>query len=192
MDSNDRTSSNYDNDRIGVTREADLHNRSAAPTPHAAQQRRSRRPLGWLLPLLLLALVVGAIFWMMDRDSVTDRDDVVGTSGRAAGSAVGALEAGSTVNLARVRVTEVVGDRTFWVGDGDDRALVVIPEDGSGPGTPETRKRFARGEYVRVAGRVSSETYEPKGLDEADRRAVAEADERVIVASRVEQLTNEG
>lgn len=199
MDSHDRN--RYDDDLNNggtVHRHADgtVHSHAHGTEPHAHSAgtmnvRRNRGGLGWLLPLLLLALVVGAAAWMMNRDDdpnrTVDRDATVGTSGTNAAStaaALGALEPGSDVNLTRVRITDVVGDRTFWVGDGDNRALVIIPEDRTAQTGRESRERFMKGQEVSVAGRVA-QNGAPEGLDEKDREAVSDADGRVIVARTV-------
>lgn len=114
--------------------------------------------------------------------------DVVGTSGPTEYEGPIALEPGQSVTLRAVQIETVVGDRTFWIGRGDRRALVIIPEDGQAGSGRETRERFRRGQLVTVSGSVPQENDVPTGLDTADREAVEQAGARVIAASRIERL----
>ncbi len=63
---------------------------------------------------------------------------------------------GREVQLTNVRVQEVVGDRTFWVGtNADQRALIVLNEEPT-PGQPGVEGRYdvTAGQVINVNGMV--------------------------------------
>lgn len=156
---------------------------------HATRLRgRSHNPLAWLLPLLVAVLAIGAAWWWMERRGMNISRDVVGTSGSTASEGLATLEPGQRVTLRAVEIQSVVGDRTFWIGRGDRRALVVIPEDGAQGSGRETRERFRPGQLVTVSGSVPQSRDVPAGVDGADREAILEAGDRVVVATRVERM----
>ena len=164
---------------------------ATGPTMRATAPEPRRRGMGWVLPVIVLLLIGGLLFATLNRDDVdddgiADRDAaMVGTSGV---SALGAMDPGSDVELQRVQIADVVGDRTFWVGEGKNRALVVIPEDGGGAEGREQRERFRSGQYVSINGSVADRDEKFDDLKETDRAAVSKAEGRVVKASRVQPI----
>jgi len=139
----------------------------------------------WWVWLILAALVIGLLIYMFsgnddsERASVETTPAVVAPVAPADGTAQPVNNAQATggpitdlamvtgganltsmvgrdVQLSNVRVQEVVGDRTFWVGpDSNQRALVVLNETPT-PSTPGTEGRYdvTAGQTINVNGSV--------------------------------------
>ena len=97
--------------------------------------------------------------------------------------------AGQAVALDAVRVTALAGDSTFYVGDGDERTLVVLEslgetQDGPGDGS-DGRFDVNVGDLVMIDGTVRA--FEPtlRGISDlsASDRAAAEARRYVVVVN---------
>lgn len=154
---------------------------AGAGTPgRIAGHRRS--PWGWLVPLLLLAVV--AVWWMSRRDTPGVTRDVVGTTGSQSDIVrelrmVSGSAAGRRAELDNVSVTSVPGDRTFWVTDeAGGRALVMIQERGG-----EQQTEIRAGQRLTVHGTIQR-AEDATVQDPADRQALQEA-RTVIRADRV-------
>ncbi len=104
----------------------------------------------WILGLVLAALLIWGLVEMFDTDA-----DVVATApgdlatpatetgGMPVITDVGAMPAsylGQTVGSFEAQVTEVVGDRAFWIESGGQRMLVVLNEGGAGTGDVQGQK----------------------------------------------------
>lgn len=128
-------------------------------------RKTSRIP--WWVWLVSALILVGVLFWLVADN---DRDDlvaivpatVVSTATVAPVTDLATVIAapdlrvlvGRSVQLDSVRVDEVVGDRTFWVGpDANHRALVVLNEQPT-PGQPGVEGRYdvTAGQVVDVNG----------------------------------------
>lgn len=158
--------------------QGDKNVRKPVVTGGARLQGHRRSPWGWLIPLLLVA-IVGAWFFA-DRNRRAPDRDVVATSGTAGGTiaSIAGLNARTTagrrVELQNARVSSVVGDRTFWVSDGSgNRALVVLNEQLSQQS--ERQLQVKAGQQAHVTGIAGDAATVPQGLDAADQRAVREA-----------------
>lgn len=110
-------------------------------------------PLWWLLLLLLAGLL---LWWLLSDDddeiepvdedvviadefdddvAVLDDVSVAGPITTVAALTGLATMIGQDVDLSGVRVTELAGDMAFYVGEGDNRTLVLFDETQT-PGTP--------------------------------------------------------
>ncbi len=144
-------------------------------------ERKSGIP--WWAWLILAVLVAALLIWMFSGDDDRDRtttdlnpvavapvDDRALTATPIDQAATGpitdlAMITGATgltamigrpVQLGNVRVQEVVGDRTFWVGpSADQRALVVLNEEAT-PGQPGVEGRYdvTVGQVINVNGMI--------------------------------------
>lgn len=144
-------------------------------------ERKSGIP--WWVWLILAVLVIAFFIWMFTGDDDADRvatdlnpvevvpvvpvtDATMAAPNDPAGpitdltmitGATGLTSmVGRQVQLGNVRVQEVVGDRTFWVGSSaDQRALVVLNEVAT-PGQPGVEGRYdvTAGQVVNVNGTI--------------------------------------
>lgn len=124
----------------------------------------------WLLGALLL---IALLFWLLsdnDREEVAavapvEQSAVVAAPAAEAGGPItdlatltsaGGLAAlvGREVRLSAVPVTSVVGDRTFFVGEGPQRAFVVLNEQPAPGNDVEGRYNVQQGQMVDVNGVV--------------------------------------
>lgn len=131
----------------------------------------------WWLWVLGAVLVLALLMWLLgNNDRVGDREvaEAPMTTPRttpymdeptesAAGpitdlatlANVDAQAAGRTVQLERVRVLNVVGDRTFYVGENDAQRVFVVLNQAPTPGTPtEGRYNVQAGQMLNVNGVV--------------------------------------
>ena len=123
----------------------------------------------WLLGALLL---IALLFWLLsdnDREEVAavapvEQSAVVAPAAEAGGpitdlatlTGAGGLAAlvGRDVRLSAVPVTSVVGDRTFFIGEGNQRAFVVLNEQAAPGNDVEGRYDVRQGQLVDVNGVV--------------------------------------
>lgn len=144
-------------------------------------ERKSGTP--WWLWLIVAAAVLALLIYMFSGDEA-ERDPVVepvtaaapvdgqaasAMNNSATGAAAGAVTdlalitgatgltsmIGREVQLNNVRVQEVVGDRTFWVGpDTNQRALVVLNEERTPGQATEGRYDVTPGQIINVNGTI--------------------------------------
>jgi hypothetical protein len=172
-----------------------------------AEIKVQRKGVPWWAWLLLAILAIVLIWWAVEAFSGDDADEemappatdaaVVDTAPVAApGSPDGAageritdigalLDAedptalvGREVRLEDVRVLEMVGDATFWVGRGaNDRMFVILDEQiPSPPPDVEGRVNVNAGQTVDIMGAVRASGDLPGGgvLDQTGRTAAGE------------------
>jgi len=180
------------------------------------EPRPGRSGASVLVPILLLALLVAGAWWLMTATpdqhgaettmgagyetapagpeagvpGVVGREaDTVGTAGR--GDGLIGVQAGEDVHLHDARITDLAGERTFWIEAGaGERMLVIAPHTTGVSGQiGDRREGFRAGQTVAIEGRVeqAGETM-VDGLSEADRQAVQSADGLVLRAIRVTGL----
>lgn len=172
----------------------------------------------WLLGLLLLALLIWFLVGLLgDDEEVVEADpieaiepapavapvdpaepvddDATITSLTALDEALEAGNAGAAVNLTGATVSSLAGDSTFYVGDGTNRALVVLEDLGESEGGPGTGADGAfnvdAGDTVTLRGTVRPFSPGMRGtssLGDAD-RAEAEARRYVLVIDGRGELT---
>jgi hypothetical protein len=176
--------------------------------------RRRPSAAATILPILLLALVVGAAWWLMrttPEERGMENQTAMGTPGYEAGPEAGipgtvgttgastpsrgdglvGVQAGDEVHLHDARITDIAGERTFWIEAGaGDRMLVIAPHTTGVSGqVGDRRETFRAGQTVAIEGRVEqSGNLEVEGLNAADRQALASAEGLVIRAMRVTGL----
>jgi hypothetical protein len=162
-----------------------------------------------LIPILLLALVIAGAWWLMrtapeQRGTETAATTgyeagpeagvpgVVGTPGATgttgAGDGLVGLQAGDDVHLHDARITDVAGERTFWIAGGaGERMLVLAPHTTGVTGqVGDRREGFRAGQTVAIEGRVEQAgTTSTEGLTMADQSALQAADGLIIRAIRV-------
>ena len=130
---------------------------------------------------------------MMD-DGTMDDDAMAGDTPAADASPLAgdlSQRVGQAVSLQGVRVTSVVGDSTFYVGDGAERTLVVLEslgESESGPGTGSDGVfNVDTGDTVTLNGTVRSYDATMRGtsgLTAADRSAAQTRRAVIVINSR--------
>jgi hypothetical protein len=168
-----------------------------------------------LIPILLLALVVAGAWWLL-RTAPDQRgmegEGTLGTTGYEAGPEAGipgvvgrpgtvgttgvgdglvGVEAGDEVHLHDARITDVAGERTFWIEAGaGERMLVLAPHTTGVTGQiGDRRETFRAGQTVAIEGRVEQAgEVNVEGLGDIDRRTLESADGLVIRAMRVTGL----
>jgi hypothetical protein len=180
-------------------------------------EARAARPsaAAVVIPILLLALVVAGAWWLM-RTTPEQRGlegestlgttgyeagpepgipGVVGTPGAAGTSGTGdglvGVQAGDDVHLHDARITDVAGERTFWISAGaGERMLVLAPHTTGVTGQiGDRRETFRAGQTVAIEGRVEqARGMDIEGLTAADRNALQSAEGLVIRAVRVTGL----
>jgi hypothetical protein len=162
------------------------------------------------ISIVLVALVIAGVWWVMgttpdpsEPETTTTGYEaapdagvpgVVGTPGATGTSGAGdgliGLEAGDEVNLHDARITEVAGDRTFWIAAGaGERMLVLAPHATGVAGQVGQREGFRAGQAVTIEGRAErADATSMEGLDTADREVLQAADGLIIRAIRVTDL----
>jgi hypothetical protein len=181
---------------------------------YATEARTRPSAAAALIPILLLALVVAGAWWLM-RSTPDERaiegettmgsaeygrgpeagiPGAVGTTGAstpARGDGLVGVEAGDDVHLHDARITDVAGERTFWIEAGaGNRMLVLAPHTTGVTGQiGDRRDTFRAGQTVAIEGRAEQAgEVNVEGLADADRRALESAEGLVIRAMRVTGL----
>jgi hypothetical protein len=181
---------------------------------YATDTRTSPSAAAVLIPVLLLALVVAGAWWLM-RATPEDRgiggETTMGTAGYETGPDAGipgtvgttgastpshgdglvGLQAGDDVHLHDARITDVAGERTFWIEAGaGERMLVLAPHTTGVTGQiGDRRETFRAGQTVAIEGRAEQAgDVRVEGLGDADRSALESAEGLVIRAMRVTGL----
>lgn len=164
-----------------------------------AEIKVQRKGAPWWVWLLLAVLAIALIWWAIESFGDDDAEPPPATTDTVAvetpapeaeepqGEAITDLGAlldagdptalvGREVRLEDVRVLEMVGDATFWVGrDADNRAFVILDEQiPSPPPDVEGRVNVNTGQTVDIVGAVRAGNDLPGGdvLDQGDRDAV--------------------
>jgi hypothetical protein len=181
---------------------------------YATETRPGPSPAAIVLPILLLALVVAGAWWLMrttpdqrtageettmgtagyERGPDAGIPGAVGTTGAstpAHGDGLVGVQAGDDVHLHDARITDVAGERTFWIEAGaGERMLVLAPHTTGVTGQiGDRRETFRAGQTVAIEGRVEQAgEVNVEGLGDVDRRTLESADGLVIRAMRVTGL----
>ena len=96
-------------------------------------RRRNAVRLG--IPAIIVAALAIIALWRVGPPP--EEPHAVGTNGvasaaeplRSVAEVLGSNVVGRQASLERVRIREVVTDRTYWIGSGDERAFVVLDPD---------------------------------------------------------------
>jgi hypothetical protein len=181
---------------------------------YGTETRPGPSPAAIVLPILLLALVVAGAWWLMqstpdqrmageeatlgtagyDRGPDAGVPGTVGTTGAstpAQGDGLVGVQAGDDVHLHDARITDVAGERTFWIEAGaGNRMLVLAPHTTGVTGQiGDRRETFRAGQTVAIEGRAEQAgEVNVEGLGDVDRRTLESAEGLVIRAMRVTGL----
>ncbi len=153
----------------------------------ASKPAHARRPgvPAWAWPLI--PLVLGALALGLSLRGANDQR--AGSSQPTAGNAVTDMLTvvnaadkstfvGRPAEFANVKVQNVTGNRSFWIGPNKDQQLFVVADDPSNGGPPAAAAQVQSGQNVTVSGVIeqlqgAAEAQKTWGLDAANSAQLA-------------------
>lgn len=135
-----------------------------------AVRRKSLMPMwAWLLLALALAALLLWAFLGLDRGEDRFRSEGAITDVAALYNSNVDAVVGKQVSIDRANVLSVTGDRSFWVGEGEGRQVLVILNEVPTPGQPGIEGRYDVNPGQTIAIRTGEVKRFP-GWDEAQSR----------------------